>query len=492
MASTSIVIFGISGDLAQRKLMPALFNLFQKGRLKGDFQIIGFAGRTWQDEDLRTAAREGIRQFASYTVNEDAWQGFASRLHYCAGKFQQAESFNQLAGLLETYEGSDAHRLYYLATPPDFFTDIIRNLGATGMVAEAGGWRRVVIEKPFGTDLGSARALNHEIHQVLREDQIYRIDHYLGKETVQNIMVARFANTIFEPVWNRNYIDNVQITVAETVGLFHRARNYDRVGVVRDMFQNHLLQLLALVAMEPPASHRADDQRDEIAKVIKAIRKISPEQVAQHAVRGQYRGYRDEEGVAPDTQTATFAAIQFYVDNWRWQGVPFYLRSGKMLKEKVSEIVIQFKRPPHLMFPLPENYEFTSNTLTLCLQPDEGIHVRFESKVPDTVAETRSVDLEYHYLDVFGAGAIPEAYERLLLDALNGDAALFTRSDRIELAWELLDPILTTWDGEAGQPIAIYAPGSWGVDEADALLARDGRKWLRRCGMLHKKVTGAA
>jgi glucose-6-phosphate 1-dehydrogenase len=480
--STSIVIFGISGDLAHRKLIPALFNLFQKGRLNGSFQIIGFSGRSWKDEDLRNAALEGIRKFAEYSVNEPEWKEFASRLHYLSGNFRDAGSFEQLAEKLKGLEGENTNRLFYLATPPDYFTDIITNLGKSGLIEENDVWRRVVIEKPFGTDLDSARKLNHDIHQVLREDQIYRIDHYLGKETVQNILVARFANTIFEPVWNRNYIDNIQITVAEKVGLERRAGYYDKVGVVKDMFQNHLLQLLSLVAMEPPASHNADDQRDEKVKVIKAIRKISRDQVNLHAVRGQYRGYREEEGVASDTRTATYAAIRFYIDNWRWQGVPFYLRSGKNLKEKVSEVVVQFKRPPHLMFPLPTEYEFTSNTLTLCLQPDEGIHLKFETKVPDTIAETRSVDLEYHYKDVFGEGSIPEAYERLLLDAINGDASLFTRSDRSELAWELLDPILAAWERPDGPPLSIYEPGSWGPAESDELLAGDSRKWLRGCG----------
>lgn len=480
--TTSIVIFGISGDLAQRKLIPALFNLYQKDRLTADFQIIGFAGRKWTDEDLRRNAREGIRSFTRYPVNENAWESFSKKLHYFSGDFRKPDSYEDLSHLLAKLEQNEGNRLFYLATPPDFFTDIISNLGYVGLLEEQNGWRRVVIEKPFGTNLESAQELNREIHRVLREDQIYRIDHYLGKETVQNILVARFANTIFEPLWNRNYIDSVQITVAEQVGLEGRAAYYDQVGVVRDMFQNHLLQLLSLVAMEPPASHKADDQRDEKVKVMKSIRKISPDQVGLHTVLGQYRGYKEEAGVAPGTQTATFAAIRFYIDNWRWQGVPFYLRSGKKMKEKVSEITVQFKPPPHLMFPLPADYEFTSNSLTLCLQPDEGIHVKFEAKVPDTIADTRQVDLEYHYRDVFGENSIPEAYERLLLDAKNGDASLFTRSDRSELAWALLDPILDAWEGPDAPPLALYEPGSWGPLEADWLLEKDARKWVKGCG----------
>jgi glucose-6-phosphate 1-dehydrogenase len=480
--TTTIVIFGISGDLAQRKLIPALFNLFQKDRLKGNFNIVGFAGRSWTDLELRKIAREGIDKFAGFQVNNEKWREFENQLHYISGKFQDENSFVHLANTLENLENGSANRVFYLATPPNFFTDIIVNLGKSGQIEEENGWRRVVIEKPFGTDLESAKKLNHDILKVLREDQIYRIDHYLGKETVQNILIARFANTIFEPVWNRNYISNVQITVAEKVGLDHRAGYYDTVGVVRDMFQNHLLQLLSLVAMEPPASHKANDQRDEKVKVLKAIRRISQAEVHKHSVLGQYRGYKEEDGVALNSQTPTYAAIQFFIDNWRWEGVPFYLRSGKKMAEKMSEIVIQFMRPPHLMFPLPESYSFTTNTLSLCLQPDEGIHLKFETKVPDTIAETKSVDLEYHYKDVFGNNAIPEAYERLLLDALLGDAALFTRSDRSELAWEILDPFINTWEDATKSPLAIYDPGSWGPKQSDDLLARDGYQWMRGCG----------
>ncbi len=346
----SIIIFGISGDLAHRKLIPALFNLYQKKRLAGNFQIIGLAGRSWTDDDLRISLREGINKYAKFEVKEPFWQEFAEKLHYLAGNFRDISSFVQLAQTLEALENGSANRLYYLATPPDFITAIIENLGKTKQIEENNGWRRVVIEKPFGTDLKSAQLLNQQIHQVLREDQIYRIDHYLGKETVQNILVTRFANTIFEPIWNRNYIDNIQITVAEKVGLENRAKYYDSVGVLRDMFQNHLLQLLSLVAMEPPSSSKADDLRDEKAKVIKSIRKIPSGQAGVESVLGQYIGYREEEGVSIGTQTPTYAAIRFFVDNWRWKDVPFYLRSGKKMAAKFSEIIIQFKKPPHLMF----------------------------------------------------------------------------------------------------------------------------------------------
>jgi len=382
---------------------------------------------------------------------------------------------------LTELEGGPADRLYYLAAPPRFYADIVNRLGAADIVREDEGWRRVIVEKPFGADLASAQALNLSIHRVLDEKQIYRIDHYLGKETVQNILVLRFANAIFEPVWNRNYIDHVQITVAESVGVEHRAGYYDRAGVLRDMFQNHLLQLLALTAMEPPAAFDADSLRNEKVKVLKAIRPIRPDQVGVYTVRGQYRGYCEEEGVAPDSHSATYAALQVFIDNWRWQGVPLYLRSGKRLAEKTTEIVIQFKCPPHLMFPLPPDREITANILALCLQPDEGMHLRFEAKVPDTVAEMRSVNMEFHYADSFRPRAVPEAYERLLLDALHGDASLFTRSDGIELAWKFIDPILKGWASPATPP-AEYEPGRWGPAEADELLTRDGRAWLRGCG----------
>jgi len=480
--STTIVIFGVSGDLAQRKLIPGLFNLYQKKRLRGNFRIVGLAGRPWTDADLREAAKKSVAEFGEYKIEDRNCDGFIAKLFYISGNFHDEQSYQLLSNKLDSLEQGKANRLYYLATPPDFFIDIINNLGKANLVDESDGWRRVVIEKPFGTDYLTAKKLNDEIHLVLREEQIYRIDHYLGKETVQNILVARFANTIFEPVWNRNYIDNVQITVAEEVGLERRAKYYDTVGVLRDMFQNHLLQLLSLIAMEPTASYQPNDLRDEKVKVIKSIRRIPVENVTNEAVKGQYRGYSEEEGVSAGTRTPTYAAVRFYIDNWRWQGVPFYLRSGKKMAEKVSEIAIQFKRPPHLMFPLPKEYEFTSNRLTFCLQPDEGIHLKFETKVPDTIAETRSVDLQYHYRDVFGENSIPEAYERLLLDAINGDASLFNRGDQSELAWELIDPLVQACEDPHGPTLAFYEQGSWGPIEADAMLALNSHKWQHGCG----------
>jgi glucose-6-phosphate 1-dehydrogenase len=318
--------------------------------------------------------------------------------------------------------------------------------------------------------------LNEQIHKTLNEKQIYRIDHYLGKETVQNILVTRFANTIFEPLWNRNYIDHVEITVAEQVGVEHRARFYDSIGVVRDMFQNHLLQLVSLVAMEPPASFDATALRNEKVKVLSSIRPMKADEVLKNTVRAQYKDYLKEEGVDPVSVTPTYAAVRLQIDNWRWQGVPFYLRSGKKLKEKLSQITIQFKEPPHLLFPSAKEH-ITPNMLVLYLQPDEGVHWRFEAKVPDTISQLRSVDMEFHYEDSFGKSAIPESYERLLLDTLTGDASLFTRADEVETAWGLIDPIITTWESAKKQPLANYETGTWGPAEADELLAHDEHKW---------------
>jgi glucose-6-phosphate 1-dehydrogenase len=335
-----------------------------------------------------------------------------------------------------------------------------------------------VVEKPFGTDFESAKELNYHLHKYLNEEQIYRIDHYLGKETVQNILFTRFANTIFEPIWNRNYIDSVQVTVTEEVGVGHRGGYYDDVGVLRDMFQNHLLQLVTLVGMEPPASFNADALRNEKVKVLKAIQPVTDDTVEYNTVRAQYEGYRNELDVKKNSTTPTYAALRLSINNWRWQGVPFYLRSGKNMAEKQTQIIIRFKEPPLAMFPMPPGQKMTPNMLVLYLQPDEGVHLRFEAKAPDTVAETRSVDMEFHYAESFGPTAIPEAYERLLLDALQGDASLFTRADEVEMAWSLIDPILLTWETDQTPPLAEYKPGSWGPVEANALLSKDGRGWM--------------
>ncbi len=472
---TTIVIFGASGDLSRRKLIPSLFNLFRKRRTPKVLKIVGFGGTEFSDAQFRERLYTGINEHAGYDFTEEEWNIFASNLSYFPGKYGEVGDFTRLAEYLSQLENGEANRLFYMALPPTLFPAVIDNLGASGQLHENGAWRRVVLEKPFGTDLASAVTLNHQVHKALNENQIYRIDHYLGKETVQNILFTRFANTIFEPIWNRTYIDHVQITVAETVGLEHRAGFYDGVGVLRDMFQNHLLQLLTLVAMEPPASFSANHLRNEKVKVLSAIQPMTPEQVARHTVRAQYKGYRNENQVNPTSTTPTYAAMRLYVNNWRWKGVPFYLRSGKNLAEKLSQIIIQFKEPPLAMFPMQT---MKPNILVLFLQPDEGLHVRFEAKAPDTVAETRSVDMEFHYAEAFGPTAIPESYERLLLDTIQGDASLFTRADEVETAWSLIDPILQTWETHQTPPLAVYRPGSWGPPEGYDLLARDGRRWL--------------
>lgn len=470
---TSIVIFGASGDLTERKLIPSLFNLYCKARMPEKFRIVGYGSTDFSDESFRSHLKEGMKEFSQAEYSKDEWNEFASHVVYIQGKYA-SENFEKLHSFLVEWQGEAGNRIYYMATPPGAFPKIIDLLGDTGQLEEAHGWRRVVIEKPFGTDLVSAQQLNEQIHRTLHERQIYRIDHYLGKETVQNILVTRFANTIFEPLWNRNYIDHVEITVAETVGVEHRARFYDEVGVLRDMFQNHLLQLLSLVAMEPPVSFDASALRNEKVKVLSAITPMRQADVAQATVRGQYEGYRAEEGTKKDSETATFAAARLYVDNWRWQGVPFYLRSGKSLKEKLSQIVIEFKKPPQMLF--SSDGGMKPNVLVLYLQPDEGIHWRFEAKAPDTVAELRSVDMEFHYEESFGKTALPDAYERLLLDTMTGEASLFTRADEVETAWGITDPILQAWE-TGKQPLAFYEPGSWGPKEAGELLARDGRTW---------------
>lgn len=474
---TTIVIFGASGDLTWRKLGPALYNNFKKGRLSECTHIIGFARRPYSDEEFRDHLLEGVQANSPETFDLDTWESFVKLVSYFQGNFDQSEDFKRLAEALQSLEGGPANRLYYLATAPEYYPVITTSLGEAGLADQKEGRRNIIIEKPFGRDLASAQALNQAVHQVFEEKQVYRIDHYLGKETAQNILFLRFANTIFEPVWNRRYVDTVQVTVAETVDVGRRAGYYDKEGVVRDMFQNHLLQLLALVAMEPPASFNADALRNETAKVFTAIRPIE----LKDTVRGQYEGYRETEGVAPGSQTATYAAMKLYIDNWRWQGVPFYLRSGKALRRKSSEITIEFLRPPHLMFKLPEGSDFNANHISICIQPDEGIHLRFEAKVPDSEQAMRSVNMEFHYRDSFG-DLFPDAYERLLLEALHGDASLFTRSDGIEASWRVIDPILAGWESQPELvPLASYERGSMGPAEAENLVERDGRHWCTGC-----------
>ncbi|HEY3310404.1 MAG TPA: glucose-6-phosphate dehydrogenase [Anaerolineales bacterium] len=474
--STSIVIFGASGDLTWRKLIPALYNNFKKERLSECANIVGYARRPYTDETFRDYLKDGVAQNSPDTFDAAVWDKFAGKLHYFQGDLDKVENFKSLHEFLLKLENGPSNRLYYLATSPEHYAPVAGFLGEATMAKpgdELDGWRRIIVEKPFGMDLNSAMELNRALHAVFDESQIYRIDHYLGKETSQNVLFFRFANTIFEPVWNRRYVDNIQITVAENLDVGHRAGYYDGSGVVRDMFQNHILQLLALVAMEAPSSFNADSIRNEKAKVLESIRPLE----LKDTVRGQYSGYSNAEGVAPGSQTPTFAALKLYIDNWRWKGVPFYLRSGKALNRKVSEIIIEFQRPPHLMFHLPAHTDFTPNILSLSIQPDEGIHLRFEAKVPDSSQEMRSVDMDFLYLSSFNGAPLPDAYERLLLEAIAGDASLFTRSDAIESAWKLIDPVLQGWETSAAPELVIYKPGSWGPRSADDLLARDRNKW---------------
>jgi glucose-6-phosphate 1-dehydrogenase len=462
-----IVIFGASGDLTQRKLAPALHSLACAGRLSPQTRVLGVGRRQITDEAFRARLFDGVQAYARLKPDSklcDLWSRFEQRFRYFCMPDADAADFVRLAEILRSEEmasETDGNVLFYLAMPHTATPAIVQGIGDVGLATPGIGWRRIVFEKPFGNDLITAQDLNRIVHAVFDESQVLRIDHYLGKETVQNILAFRFANAIFEPLWNRDYIDHVLITVAESVGVEHRAGYYDQAGVLRDIIQNHVLQLLALVAMEPPSSSSPKALRDEKVKVLEAVRPMIP---SDDLVLGQYTGYLKEEGITADSQTATFAALRLFIDNWRWRGVPFYLRSGKRLAEKKTEIDLHFRDVPHQLF--PQGREPASNRISLRIQPDEGVHLRFEVKVPGGGMQTHPVDMVYHYEDHFGAAALPDAYERLLLDAMNGDPSLFIRCDEIELSWKLIDPLL-----RADIAPRRYRAGTWGPKRADRLLA---------------------
>jgi glucose-6-phosphate 1-dehydrogenase len=487
-----MVLCGASGDLTKRKLIPALCNLAKANLLARDFALIGFARDEMTTDAFRQQLSQDIKTFATSPVELELWDWFLRRIYYLSGDFQDPKAYQQLKDLMaqaENEHGTHGNVVYYLAVSPTFFGEIVRQLGAAGLVHEENGrWRRVVVEKPFGHDLDSARALNAEIKQVLNERQIYRIDHYLGKETVQNILVFRFGNGIFEPIWNRRYIDHVQITATETVGVEHRGGYYETSGALRDMVPNHLFQLVSLTAMEPPISFEADAVRDEQVKVLHALQPPTPEEVLSKAVRGQYSegllgdervpAYRAEPAVAPESHTDTFVALKLMIDNWRWADVPFYLRTGKRLARRVTEIAIQFRRVPFVLFRNTPVERLQTNRLVIHVQPDEGISLHFGAKVPGPVMNVGEVDMDFNYVDYFG-NAPTTGYETLLYDCMIGDATLFQRADMVEAGWNVIQPVLDVWKALPPRSFPNYAAGSWGPKEAEELLERDGRQWRK-------------
>ncbi len=496
----TMVICGATGDLTERKLAPALYNTLLGGFLPPEFTVVGFARRDLSDEEFRAHLLEGINKHSrNKPVKQAIWESFAQGIEYHRGDFDDPAAYVELATRLDRIDrdrGTSGNRLIYLAVPPSLYPEIVNQLDRAGLAVSGSrrrsgspkGWTRVIVEKPFGYDLDSARTLNREIAEVFDEDQVFRIDHYLGKETVQNLAVFRFGNGLFEPIWNRRYIDSVQITVAETVGVEGRGEFYDATGALRDIVQNHALQLMAMFAMEPPVEFAAQDLRDEKLKVLRGVKPMARSDVAANTVRGQYvsgwvegeklGSYRDEPDVAPDSQTETFAAIKLSIDSWRWAGVPFYIRTGKALPTRVTEISVQFKRAPLALFARAGVPTVDPNVLAIRVQPDEGILLRFGAKVPGQGLQIRTVNMDFRYGSSFAVDS-PDAYETLLLDAMIGDASLFTRDDEIERSWEILDPILESWKDGSGGPLHFYAAGTWGPPAADELLERDGRAWRR-------------
>ena len=480
----TIVVFGASGDLTQRKLIPALYRMYCQDRWPTDTRVVGVSRTIIEHDRWRQMLAKTTAKFMARDFGTGSWSRFAENLYYQTGDISQSSDFETLGQFLDNLDqGGAGKRVFYLSTAPALYATAVAQLGAAGQADESSGPRRVVIEKPFGTDLESARSLNAAVHQVFEEQQVYRIDHYLGKETVQNMLVLRFANSIFEPIWNRNYIDHVQITVAEEVSVGARADYYDSAGVLRDMFQNHLLQLLMITAMEAPVRFEANLVRDEKVKVLQAVRPKAEADFACDTVRGQYEGYRDEEGVPRDSQTATFAALKLWVDNWRWHGVPFYLRSGKAMSCRTTQIVIQFREPPHMMFHSAAKRKLDANRLVIQIQPAEGIQLHFQTKTPDDGMKLRLTDLDFRYAREF-SGAMPDAYQRLLLDVFNGDASLFARSDEVELAWSIIDPMVAAWQSPAATTLEIYPKQLWGPDSTTEWMRAQQREWFDVCPVL--------
>jgi glucose-6-phosphate 1-dehydrogenase len=489
----AVVLFGATGDLTHRKLAPALFHLALEGQLPSEYAVVGFARRDWSDDQFREELRKTLAQEGGPGFDE-SWKPFAAHLAFCSGTFDDPAGYDRLKQVLERLDashGTRGNRLFYLAVAPEFFSTIVDHLQEAGLIYPAhedGPWSRVVVEKPFGHDLKSALALDRDLKRSLDEGQIYRIDHYLGKETVQNIQALRFANAIYEPIWNRRHVESVQITVAEEVGMAGgRGAYYDTAGAIRDMVQNHMMQLLCLVAMEPPVNLSADAVRNEKVKVLQALPTWSPEEVARHVIRGQYTagsiqgkevpGYRQEKGVKPDSKTGTYVAIRLTLETWRWAGVPFYLRTGKRLPKRATEIAIQFRRPPTELFEADTEGTGGVNLLVLRIQPNEGASLAFQAKIPGSRRRLQEVRMDFRYGTSFAAPP-PEAYERLLLDVMLGDPTLFTRTDEVVNAWRFITAILDAWESSGDEPVT-YPAGTWGPEAADALLAQDGAQWRR-------------
>jgi glucose-6-phosphate 1-dehydrogenase len=473
-----VVIFGASGDLTRRKLLPAIYNLAEEGLLPDEFAILGIARPAIDQNAYRQQMREQVRSAEDEPLEADKWQRIEDRLYYISGEFDDPALYERLQQQLAEI-GARHHAppnlLFYFAIPPEMFAVVAGRLGEAGLTKEDEGWRRVVIEKPFGLDLASARMLNDELSHTLRESQIYRIDHYLGKETVQNILAFRFANGVFEPIWNRRYIDHVQMTVAEEVGVEQRGAYYETAGALRDIVQNHMLQLLALVAMEPPTSLGGENLRDEKVKVLRAIERLSAADVRRRVVRGQYEGYRQEPKVSAASRTETYVAMRLAVDNWRWAGVPFYLRTGKKLKTRLTEIAITFKRAPLMLFRDTPVQSLNPNVLCLRIQPDEGISLSFDAKAPGPFERLETVTMNFSYKEFFKSEPVT-GYETLLFDAMSGDQTLFHRMDIVEAGWQAVMPVLDAWRDDAA-PLPTYNPGTWGPADADVLIEQDGREW---------------